>query len=349
MSAEAPPQVPPRDEDHLRLDFTPRKLAVFGLFAVLTVVALYFLLPQLAGLDKTWNRIQDGRPGWLVLAGVCTVGMFGGYVLQFHATYETKLRWRESLQITMAALAATRLFSAGGAGGLVLQAWALRRAGLEAREVADRTVCFIVVQYLVYTLSVAVFGFGLHFALFAGPDPFAMTFVPAALAVVVTVLGLSLAFVPPDLQERLSRGRLRRLATLPASASMGIRLALRRLRSPDAAILGALIWWGFQLAVLWASFHAFGEAPPFAVLVLGFFVGMLGNLLPLPGGIGGIDGGMIGAFAALGLPFGLATVAVLTFRGFTFWLPTLPGIVAFVALRRTVDRWGREAAAPSYT
>jgi uncharacterized protein (TIRG00374 family) len=111
---------------------------------------------------------------------------------------------------------------------------------------------------------------------------------------------------------------------------------------------GAIAFWAFQIAVLWASFEAFGDAPTLAVLVLGFFVGMLGNLLPLPGGIGGVDGGMIGAFVALGMDSGLALVAVLTFRGFTFWLPTVPGIVAFFALRRTVDAWSNEQS-PSYT
>ena len=229
MSTEAAPKPDEKRHDEgLHLEVSPRKLAVFGLFAALTVVALYFLLPQLTGLDKTWNRIQNGRVGWLIVAGVLTLGMFGGYVIQFHAIYETRLRWQESLQITMAALAASRLFSAGGAGGLVLQAWALRRAGLDAREVGDRTVTFIVVQYLVYTIAVVIVGFGLHWGLFSGPDPFAITFVPAALALAVTVLGLSLAFVPPDLQERLSKGRLRRLAHLPASASTGIRAALGR-------------------------------------------------------------------------------------------------------------------------
>ena len=349
MTTEAAPKPDRHQDEGLHLEFTPRKLAFFGLFAVLTVIALYLLLPQLAGLDKTWNRIQNGRPGWLILAGFLTVGMFGGYVTQFHAIYETRLGWRESLQITMAALAASRLFAAGGAGGLVLQAWALRRAGLDAREVGDRTVAFIVVQYLVYTLTVVVVGFGLHYGLFAGPDPFAITFVPAALALGATVVGLSLGFVPTDLQERLHRGRLKRLAHLPASASAGIREALKRVRHPDAALLGAVMFWAFQIGVLWACFHAFGDAPPVAVLILGFFVGMLGNLLPLPGGIGGVDGGMIGAFTALGTEFGLAAVAVLIYRGFTFWLPTIPGIIAFVALRRTVDRWGRNDPDPSYT
>ena len=65
---------------------------------------------------------------------------------------------------------------------------------------------------------------------------------------------------------------------------------------------------------------------------------MLGNLLPLPGGVGGVDGGMIGAFAAFGVDFGLAAVAVLTYRGFAFWLPTIPGAIAYFQLRKTVAR-----------
>jgi uncharacterized protein (TIRG00374 family) len=73
---------------------------------------------------------------------------------------------------------------------------------------------------------------------------------------------------------------------------------------------------------------------------------MLGNLLPLPGGIGGVDGGMIGVFAAFDVRFGLATVAVLVYRAFAFWLPTIPGLIAYLQLRRTVNRW---ADRPSYT
>ena len=58
---------------------------------------------------------------------------------------------------------------------------------------------------------------------------------------------------------------------------------------------------------------------------MAYFLGMLGNLLPLPGGIGGVDGGMIGAFIAFGVDSQLAIVAVLAYRGFSFWLPDDPG------------------------
>jgi uncharacterized protein (TIRG00374 family) len=96
--------------------------------------------------------------------------------------------------------------------------------------------------------------------------------------------------------------------------------------------------------VLWAAFHAFGEPPPPAVLIQAFFVGMLGNLLPMPGGVGGVEGGMIGALVAFGVDGGLAVVAVLTFRAFTFWLPLIPGVIAYFQLRQTVERWRREPA-----
>ncbi len=100
--------------------------------------------------------------------------------------------------------------------------------------------------------------------------------------------------------------------------------------------------------MLWACFHAFGAAPPQAVIVMAYFVGMVGNTLPLPGGIGGVDGGMIGAFIAFGVPAGIATVAVLAYRGIAFWLPTIPGAIAYLQLRRTVHRW-ESRTSPSYT
>jgi uncharacterized protein (TIRG00374 family) len=132
-----------------------------------------------------------------------------------------------------------------------------------------------------------------------------------------------------------------------------VRHAIRLVRQRDPAVLGSVAYWAFNICVLWAAFRAFGEAPPWPVIIQAYFVGMLGNLLPLPGGVGGVDGGMIGALIAFGVDGGLAVVAVLSYRAFAFWLPTIPGAVAFFQLRRTVARWreerdrGRAAAAPA--
>jgi uncharacterized protein (TIRG00374 family) len=342
-------------------DVNVRSIAFFLLFVAGIAAALLFVLPQLTNLDDTWRRIEEGDPWWLSLCLLFTLGMFAGYVTLFQSVFvreESNLTWRESYQITMASLAATRLFSAGGAGGIVLTAWALRRSGMDARTVADRSVSFLVLQYLIYMLAIIVCGFGLRYGVFPGEAPFSITVIPATLALVITILGLSVALVPTDFERRLRgfacrKGRIgrlaQRLANGPAAASAGMRDALSHVRyERDPAVLGALLYWGFQIAVLWAAFHAFGKPPPLAVLVLAFFVGMLGNLLPLPGGIGGVDGGMIGALVAFGVSGGLAFVAVLVYRGFTFWLPTIPGVVAYLQLRRTVDRW-RASPPLSYT
>ena len=123
------------------------------------------------------------------------------------------------------------------------------------------------------------------------------------------------------------------------------------MREPERggiAILGAIGFWAAQIGILWAAFHAFDAEVPLAVVIQGFFVGMFANLIPLPGGVGGVDAGMIGAFALFDLGLGSATLfaAVLTYRLIAFWLPLVPGIIAFFQLRTTVRRWERERPGP---
>ena len=262
----------------------------------------------------------------------------------------------------MAGLAATRLFAAGGAGGIALTAWAVRRSGMAARVVACRMIAFLALLYGVYMGTLVICGLGLYLGVFQGPAPFAITVVPAIFGAVVIAVFLAVSLLPDDTERVMGRwrevhgwlGRLGRwLATAPATIGTGVRTAIGLVRSRDPHLLGALGWWGFDIAVLWACFHAFGAAPPHAVIVMSYFIGMLGNALPLPGGIGGVDGGLIGAFTAFGVPVDVTIVSVLAYRAIAFWLPTLPGAVAYLQLRRTVNRWQRTEApgtqAPSYT
>ena len=361
---EVDPPEPDEDQDDLdeampRVQITRRSL-VLGLFFIVSAIAfLYFVLPQLTDLKDTGERVGEGNRWWLAAALVFTLASFGGYVMMFQGIFVrdgSRIDWRASYQITMAGLAATRLFAAGGAGGIALTAWALRRSGMPRRKVADKTLAFLILTYAVYMAALVVCGFGLYFDLLPGPGPFAITVVPALFGLAVILLALGLSRVPPDLQRRLEGfarrgGRLariaQRLANAPAAFSAGMREAICHVREGDPALLGAIAYWGFNIAVLWACFHAFGEPPPLTVIVMGYFVGFLGNLLPLPGGIGGVDGGMIGAFAAFGVPLSLVVPAVLTYRIFTFWLPTIPGAIAYFQLRRTVSRWREERHARS--
>ena len=343
-----------------RVRFTRGRLVASVVFVVSTVAFLYLVLPKLLGLQDTWNRIQRGDLWWFGLAAVLELLSFASYVTLFRAVCVRSLArvgWRESYEITMAGVAATRLFASAGAGGIALTAWALRRSGLGTRTVACRMVAFLVLLYGVYMATFVIDGVGLYLGVFPGAAPFAITVVPAIFGAVVIAVFLLVALVPGDLDRvtaRWTRGPggvgtvARWLAAAPATIGSGVRTAIDLARSRDVRLLGAVGWWAFDIAVLWACFHAFGSAPPQAVIVMAYFVGMLGNTLPLPGGIGGVDGGMIGAFTAFGVDVELSVVSVLAYRAFAFWLPTLPGAVAYLQLRRTVHRW-RALEAPSYT
>ena len=341
-------------EDLPRFRLTRGRLLATLVFVASALAFLYFVLPKLLGLNETWNRIQHGNWWWLALAAVLEVCSFGGYIWLFRGVFvrgESRIDWRESYQITMASLAATRLFAAAGAGGIALTAWALRRSGMGTRTVGCRMIAFLALLYGVYMVTLVIDGVGLYLGVIPGGGSFAITIVPAIFGAIVIVLFLGISLLPDDVSRVIGpwthgRGRVARLAfrlaAASATAASGVRTAIDLVRSRDASVIGAIAWWGFDIAVLWACFHAFGGSPPKGVIVMAYFVGMLANTLPLPGGIGGVDGGMIGAFTAFGVDVELSVVAVLAYRAFAFWLPTLPGAVAYLQLRRTVQRWSAE-------
>jgi len=340
------------EEEMPRVSITRRSAITLVLFILSGVAFLYFVLPKLSGLGATAHRIERGDTWWIAIGVFLELLSFAGYVVLFRSVFvrgaPSLIGWRESYQVTMAGLAATRLFAAAGAGGVALTAWALRRSGMEARLVACRMVAFMVLLYVIYAGSLLLDGVGLGTGLFPGGGSFAITIVPAIVAAILFAVAGAMALLPGDVERRLERwaagsGRLAhwvaRAVTVPALAASGVRTAIDLIRSRDLGVLGAPARWGFDICVLWACFHAFGGAPPFTVILMAYFVGMLGNLLPLPGGLGGVEGGMIGAFAAFGVDFNLALLAVLSYRAISFWLPTLPGAIAYFQLRRTVARW----------
>jgi uncharacterized membrane protein YbhN (UPF0104 family) len=347
------------EEEMPRVLLTRRQIVASAVFILSGIAFLYFVLPKLAGVGTTVRRIERGDNWWIAIGALLEVLSFGGYVVLFRSVFvqgQGRIGWRESYQITMAGLLATRLFAAAGAGGVALTAWALRRSGMEPRLVACRMVAFLVLLYVIYAGSLLIDGIGLGTGLFPGGGSFAITIVPAIAAGVMFAVAGAMALLPGDIERRLERwasrsGRLAhwvaRAAAVPVLAATGVRAAIGLIRERNPGLLGALAWWGFDVSVLWATFHAFGSPPPFTVIWMAYFVGMLGNLLPLPGGLGGVEGGMIGAFAAFGVEFNLAVLAVLSYRAISFWMPTLPGAVAYFQLRRTVARWREEENAPA--
>jgi uncharacterized membrane protein YbhN (UPF0104 family) len=310
-----------------------RRVAVMLAGAALLVASLVLLAPAVGDLPDAWHRLSNGDGRWLLLALVLEALSFLGHAILFRAVGlddRGRIGLRASIEITLAGHAATRLLASAGAGGVALTAWAMRKSGMERATVAARMTTFLVLLYSVYMGALILGGAGLALGLLPGGGPVAITVVPAVFGAAVIAIVLSAQAIRPG------EGRVRRVL---APLGAGVRDARRMVRSRNGGLAGALMWWGFDIAVLWACFEAFGDSPAVAVLVVAYFVGTLANTLPLPGGIGGVEGGMVGALAAFGVDPGLALIAVLAYRGFAFWLPIVPGVISYMTLRRTVAGW----------
>jgi membrane protein DedA with SNARE-associated domain/uncharacterized membrane protein YbhN (UPF0104 family) len=315
----------------------PRQVIAVLVLGALATGFVVFFLPQLAGAGEEWRRVRHGDPDWLGAAALAEVLSYAGYVTLLRIVFARTVGWRDSFLITLAGVAATRLLATAGAGGIALTSWALRRLGLSAHAVARGLVAFMVVLYSIYVAALLVLGAGLGSGGLPGGGSPVLTWLPAAIGSAAIVLALVVARAPDRLERRLaSVGWLRWAAVIVSDGGEGVRDALAVVSRRPSALPAAAAWWGFDIAALAAGFHAFGAGPEPTVLVFAYFVGMLGNLLPLPGGVGGVEGGMIGAFVAFGQPAGVTLVAVLAYRLVSFWLPTVAGVPAYVALRRTL-------------
>jgi uncharacterized protein (TIRG00374 family) len=337
--------------------FTRRRVAQTLLVVLLLLIGIYFLFPKLIGLGDALSKLGEAKAIWIAVAIGFELVAIATYIALFKAVVSgdaLRLSWNETYDINLAGVAATRFFSAGGAGGIALTYWALRKAGMVRREVARRMVAFLTLQYVFYPLALIVFGVLLRTGVLPGKASVELTIVPAAVSGVVLLFGLTAALIPPDLGARVashvrgSRGRAiaDKAARVVATAREGVRFGFRLLIHPGRgglAVIGAAGYWAANIGILWASFKAFGVHVPLAVVVQGFFLGMVANLFPLaPGGVGAVDAGMIGAFVLFGIPEETVFPAILIYRLVAFWLPIPPGIVAFFQLRKRVAEWESE-------
>ena len=337
--------------------FTTKRMLQTGVVVLILLVGIYFLFPKLVGLGDALGKLDDADPVWIGVAILCSIASYATYIALFKAVVggETlRLTWSETYQINMAGVAATLLFSAGGAGGVALTYWSLRKAGMRRREVARRMIAFVTLHYAFYPLALIVFGLLLRTGVLHGENSVELTIIPAAVAGIMLVLGVLITLIPADVEGKLmphahgahTRSFVEWASRVPETLGDGFRFALGLFTHPrkgGLAVLGAAGFWAFSIGVLWASFHSLGIHVPLAVVVQGFFLGMVANLFPLaPAGVGAVDAGMIGAFVLFGLPEETVFPAILIFRLVSFWMPIPPGIVAFFQLRNTVRRWEAE-------
>lgn len=320
-------------------EFAPRRLArrTLQIVAVLAVVGLVVVLAP--GLGEVRDLLIEADPKWVALAVVLEALSCVSYVLMFRPIFCQSMPWRTSWEIGLSELAAGSIVPASGAGGLALGAWILSEGGMPAERIASRSVAFFLIKSSVNFIAVAVLGTVMALGLL-GPDlSLWLTAVPAVGALLVIAAVLVVPRLGVGVPVPADAGKARKAVRAVRKALVGgTGEAVQIVRSRNVLVIaGALGYWAFDNAVLWATFEAFGYSPPITVILMGYLIGQLGGLLPLPGGLGGIDGGLIGTLIVFGTPAAVTAAAVLVYRVILFWLPLLVGAVAFVSLRRGLN------------
>jgi len=303
-----------------------RNAIVWVLAAVVLVAALLFAVPDLHDVGR---RIVHMDPRWLAVAIALELASCAGWVLVFRLTFPS-VPPRLANRLATAQLAFGAALPIGGVGALAFGAWVLRGEGMAARELAERTGVLYLLTSGVNALVLLATSLALGLGVLSGPHDLALWLVPGAATGVVLLLVIGAGPLARLLAPRTGP-RLR--ATLEGYAralSETLALALR----PSWGLLGAFAYLVCDIGVLWACAQGIGDGIAWASLSISYQIAQLATWVPLPGGIGALDGGLIGMLLLYGAPAATAAAAALVYHALMFWIRTLLGGTAFLLLRR---------------
>jgi NADH:ubiquinone reductase (H+-translocating) len=331
----------------LNLQRMRRGLGRLLLLAALVVVVIV----TVPGLGSIRSRLAHGNPGWLVLAGCLRLASALSYVILFRAIFAPRMALRASYRIGMAEVGANALAPAGGASGLAIGDWVLHREGRTWSWLVERTAEFFVFTSAFNVGAVAALGWlGAAGVLTSGVSPF-FSLAPAFAATVAIAVALALIPRLARLKDKQRRRRVHSwrwwLLELGVALGTGARGAVNLFRRGDrAAIAGGAGYLLFDILTLWATARAFGGDIGFQPLALAYLVGQLAGEIPIPGGLGAVDGGLIGALVAYGLSSSLAVASSLAYRAIALAIPVVFGGMAAISLTRGIRNQKAQTATP---
>jgi uncharacterized membrane protein YbhN (UPF0104 family) len=341
--AEGGGAAPVADPEPLPSGVSPQRLRR-GFLRLAGLVAIAVVVVTLGpGLGELRRRFAHAQPVWIVIACGFEALSVLSYVPAFRAVFCTRMSWSTSYKIGVAEEGAGSLFPLGGVGSLALGVWALRRAGMPADEISRKTVAFFLLTSAPSVGMLLLLGAGLAFGILPGGGGLLLTALPAVVAAGAIAATLALRRLARGAEARVRRegegSRWVRIAPALSATSGGIDEALHQLRRANPLLLVGLVGYlVFDQLAFWASFRAVGASPDLALIWMAYLIGQLGNWLPVPGGIGGVELGLVGALVLYGLPALTATAAVLLYRVIELWIPAVLGIAAFVQLRLLLGR-----------
>jgi len=303
--------------------------------AILALVA-GAVLATVSNAAAITERLSNGRPAWLILATGFELMSAVGFLLVFQLVFGEWLPRRIALRVGLAVRAAAIVVPAGGLLAIGAGARALRNRGMPTAKTGPRMIALLLITNAPNLIVLGLLGVVLGSGLLNGPHGPALTTIPAAAA--VSVVGAT-ALLPTFSHQRRKRRPVKFphgvLCAVATQLELGVIEARALLSGRSWKLLGALASYAFDNAVLWATFKAFGHShPPIATLMMAYLIGSTAGALPIPGGIGAVEGGMVGLFVLYGAPAICAGIAVLAYRAISNGLPLALGGAALLALGR---------------
>ncbi|WP_431781124.1 lysylphosphatidylglycerol synthase domain-containing protein [Streptomyces chumphonensis] len=298
----------------------PRTLVSF----IAGALGAYFLLPQLAH-DSVGDMITEAHWGWVLFAVAAAAMSYVGAALSLLGFVPEKVPFLRTVWAQVAG-SFVKLVAPAAIGGVALNTRFLQRAGVRPGYAVASVGASQLFALGIHVLLLLTFGY------ITGKEqapsiPPSRTVIAGLLTVAVLVLIVSA--IPPLRQFVGTRVRALFAGVVPRMLDVAQRPT--KLASGIGGML--LLTLAFVLC-LDASVRAFGGEVSFAMVAVVFLAGnALGSAAPTPGGVGAVEGALIVGLTALGgLPEGTAISAVLLYRLLTFWLPVLPGWLAFTRL-----------------
>jgi uncharacterized membrane protein YbhN (UPF0104 family) len=302
----------------------PRGLVRHGLMLAVSIgvlLALVFAVPSLGGARRELGAINP----WWIAAGIgLEIASCVSFAVVFRAFFD-QVPSRLARRIAWVEMGSGALLPGGGVTSYALGGVLLNRAGLDRRHIVVRsggvfwltTAVNAVVLVLGATLLLSHVG--------AGPDDFARAWLPLMIATPVTLL---IACSPILMARRSHRQQPKWLEALIG----GVAEAWRAARHPTWRLAGAVGYLGFDMAVLLCILRGLGYDANAGVLILGYLIGYSATLIPIPAGIGVLEGGLAGALVLYGAPPAQTAAAVLIYHAISFWIPSIGGLGAYIAL-----------------
>jgi uncharacterized membrane protein YbhN (UPF0104 family) len=252
-----------------------------------------------------------------------------GFVVCFKLVFGASMSWGASAPAALRALAATALLPAGGLIGPTV---GVRSADAETRsgsQLARSTTTFVILTSAPSLIVLIGLGLLLWLGLISGRHQAPLTLIPATLSLALLLVTWGAGHYANRARSCYHHGLPARLSRSAWALGAGIRDIRGVVCTANWKLAGAVAYYAFDNAVLWAAFHAYGRTPPLSVLGMGYLIGSLASALPLPAGLGVADGGLLGALVLYGATPAPAAAAVLLYRGVSLSLPVVLGAIGW--------------------